>query len=125
MTEPTGKRTNLLNRHITEARSKTAERLTKLLDREYDIAMGKVKGSVAECNAIKNQIIRILPQVAPEDLKELRKEFDPATAIDKVIDTVINDKSGKIREGLRAKGYELKPIIKEVKENRDTGIVSV
>lgn len=106
---------NLLNRHIANARSKTAERLTKLLDREFDIAMGKVKATVAESNAIKNQIIRILPQVAPEDLKELRKEFDPITAIEKVIDTVINDKSGKIREGLKEKGYKLVPILEEVK----------
>jgi len=64
----------LLTRHVDKSRTDTANRLSNLLTREYKIAVGEVEATPSQVNALRNQILRILPNVNAEDFTNIVEE---------------------------------------------------
>ena len=81
----------LLTRHVDKSRADTANRLSNLLTREYKIAVGEIDATPSQVNALRNQILRILPNVNPEDFAQVTNEVRSTEETGDDIVSVITD----------------------------------
>ena len=83
----------LLTRHVNKSRRDTANRLSNLLTREYKIASGEIDATPSQVNALRNQILRVLPNVNPEDFTQITSEVKTQEEIQESVDVLITDPS--------------------------------
>ena len=83
----------LLTRHVNKSRRDTANRLSNLLTREYKIASGEIEATPSQVNALRNQILRVLPNVNPEDFTQITSEAKTQEEMQESIDVLITDPS--------------------------------
>ena len=83
----------LLTRHVNKSRADTANRLSNLLTREYKIASGEIEATPSQVNALRNQILRVLPNVNPEDFTQITAEPKTQEEMQEALDELITDPS--------------------------------
>jgi len=83
----------LLTRHVNKSRADTANRLSNLLTREYKIALGEIEATPSQVNALRNQILRVLPNVNPEDFTQITAEPMTQEEMQEGLDELITDPS--------------------------------
>jgi len=83
----------LLTRHVNKSRADTANRLSNLLTREYKIASGEIEATPSQVNALRNQILRVLPNVKPEDFTQITAEPMTQEEMQEGLDELITDPS--------------------------------
>jgi len=81
----------LLTRHVNKSRRDTANRLSNLLTREYKIASGEIEATPSQVNALRNQILRVLPNVNPEDFTQITSEVKTQEEMRTSIDAILAD----------------------------------
>ena len=92
----------LLTRHVNKSRRDTANRLSNLLTREYKIASGEIEATPSQVNALRNQILRVLPNVNPEDFTQITAEPKTQEEMQEGLDELITDPSTYVLTSVEA-----------------------
>jgi len=92
----------VLTRHVDKSRRDTANRLSNLLTREYKIASGEIEATPSQVNALRNQILRVLPNVNPEDFTQITAEPMTQEEMQEGLDELITDPSTYVLTSVEA-----------------------
>ena len=95
---------NLMESHL--AQCGTCQECKKEIK---DFSLSKI-----DIDLIKLVFSKTLTDVSSEDFEKATGEISNNEAMEKIVNAIINDKTGKAREALKDKGYTLQPILKDV-----------